>query len=183
MGAHSSVTRTSRLAAWLMRTTIWAMLGFCGALLLVVTVPRAFGYHSFVVRSGSMAPVIDTGDVIVDRMVSPEHVRVGDTVTFRDPADNTRLITHRVRGIQIRGDKVSFITMGVANNTPERWQVPIKGHIGLATFRVPRLGWAFSVIGTSVGRIVFIVLPVVVLGAMALISIWRPSRDALAIQS
>lgn len=43
-----------------------------------------------VVRSGSMAPHIETDDAVVIRKVEPEEVEVGQVIIFRDPVEKNR---------------------------------------------------------------------------------------------
>ena len=51
------------------------------------------------VRSGSMSPAIETGDVVVTEPLSPLSARVGDIVTFRDPEGGGKLFSHRVQAV------------------------------------------------------------------------------------
>ena len=81
----------------------WSVLGVMAGLFLSVSVPYLFGERSLTVLSGSMEPQLHVGDVVVVDQVPPLEVRVGDIVTFRDPEDASRLITHRVREIDVNG--------------------------------------------------------------------------------
>ena len=69
-----------------------------------------------------MEPALRTGDVSVVRSIAPLDARPGDIVTFRDPDNADRLITHRVRAMHVQGDAVVFRTRGDANNVSEHWQ-------------------------------------------------------------
>src|SRR5205823_12595783 len=94
--------------------------------------------------SGSMEPVIHTGDIVVSKPVSPLDARPGDVVTFRDPDNSRRLITHRLRSLEVRGGTVYAVTKGDANNTVERWTVPIGARIGRVVLRLPRVGYGLA---------------------------------------
>ena len=100
--------------------------------------------------------------------------RVGDIVTFRDPLEHDRVITHRVRVIHVVKDKVEFVTKGDANTNTEHWAVPEDGTIGRVAFHVPRLGYFMVWIHSTFGLLLLIVLPTLVLGATELWNIWRP---------
>jgi signal peptidase len=166
-----------RLAA---RIAAWACIGFALGIAASVIAPRALGGQSYTVMSGSMEPAIATGDVVVNERVSPPEVRVGDVVTFRDPADQSRLVTHRLRSVSVRDGVASMVTKGDANNTVERWSVPVGGSLGRVTYRVPKLGYLLAAAGGSHGRLLLIALPALLLAIWELVQIWRPSPEARA---
>jgi signal peptidase len=151
----------------------WLVLGFAIAAAAVVTVPTAFGYRTLTVLSGSMEPALHPGDLIVVDRISPLDARIGDIVTFRDPADSGRLITHRVRSFAIHGDTVSFVTRGDVNTGVERWRIPADGEMGRAVLRFPKLGYVTVRAGSRAGRLLLIALPALLLAVLALRSIWR----------
>jgi signal peptidase len=152
----------------------WVVLGLFGGLLLAVGLPNAFHAKSLTVMSGSMEPTIDVGDVIVAQQISPIDARVGDIVTFRDPLEHDRLITHRVREIHVLQDMVLFVTKGDANTSTEHWVVQRSGTIGRVAFHVPRLGYFMVWIHSTFGLLLLIVLPTVLLGLSELWHLWRP---------
>src|SRR5437870_10347633 len=96
IGRVRAAVRFARIALTTFSVTIVA------SFFLGLTLPVLAGYHSFTVMSGSMEPTIHTGDVVVDQQISPADARVGDIVTFQGPTDHSKLITHRVRSIEIR---------------------------------------------------------------------------------
>jgi signal peptidase I len=136
------------------------------------------GWRSFTVMSGSMQPAIGTGDLIVDERIPPLHARVGDVVTFKDPASPSRLITHRLRSIHVVGGTARMTTKGDANNTVEHWSVPASGRVGRVLYRLPELGYALALTRGRDARLLLIVLPALLLGGLELRRIWRPARPA-----
>lgn len=156
---------------------LWLALGFVFTLLLAAALPLAIGDRSFTVRSGSMSPAIDTGDVIVTEPVSPTEVEVGDIVTFRDPEGTDKLYSHRVQSIATEGAEVSFVTRGDANTSIEHWRVPVDGSIGRVVYRVPKLGFAVRWIATPAARQGLIALLAGALCWLALARIWRRDPD------
>ena len=128
------------------------------------------------VLSGSMAPTIDTGDAVVVQTVSPREVRIGDVVTFRDPADRSRLITHRLRAVQVEGERVRMTTKGDANDTVERWTMDLDGELGVVRRRVPRLGFVLGQVQSLPGRLLLLGIPALLLGLVELRRIWAPPR-------
>ena len=152
----------------------WIVIGVLGAFVLAVGLPNLFGARSLTVMSGSMEPAIGTGDVVVAVQIPPVDARVGDIVTFRDPLNHARLITHRVREIHVRGDLVTFVTKGDSNSSLEQWAVPQTGTIGRVSFHIPRIGYMMVWIRSTVGLLMLIVLPTLLLGASELWRLWRP---------
>jgi signal peptidase I len=152
----------------------WLLGGFCFALLLAAVAPMVLGLHAYTVRSGSMTPAIGTGDIVVERTISPADAEVGDIVTFKDPNDSGRLITHRARAITRRASVVRFVTRGDANNSFENWSVPAHGHIGRVVYRVPAIGYPLTWIGSGLGRLGLIVIPALALLVLGLLRIWSP---------
>jgi signal peptidase I len=152
----------------------WVVLGTFGGIVLAVGLPNAFHAKSLTVMSGSMEPTIGTGDVVVARQTSPMDVRVGDIVTFRDPLNHDRLITHRVREMHVKGDDVVFTTRGDANTGEEHWAVPKTGTIGRVAYHVPRLGYFMVWFHSTFGLLLLIVLPTLLLGISELWRLWRP---------
>jgi signal peptidase len=156
---------------------LWALGGLLLGLCLAVSLPYLFGNRSLTVMSGSMEPTLGVGDVLIVEKISPVETRIGDVVTFRDPADPTRLITHRVRDLEIANGLVKFETKGDANTSVERWRIPSNGTIGRATYHVPKIGYALFWIRGRFGRLMFVVIPALLLGAYELWRIWRPRGE------
>jgi signal peptidase len=156
---------------------VWILIGLFGGLFLSVTAPYLLGSRSLTVLSGSMEPTLHVGDVVVVEQVLPLDVRVGDIVTFRDPTDASRLITHRVRQIDVEGRNVGFVTKGDANTSVERWSTDREGTIGRVQFHVWRLGFLMFWIRSPFGRLGLVVLPALLLGTFELWRIWRPAAE------
>jgi signal peptidase len=168
---HSSLARCLRLGA------IWTVGGFVVCLLLAGAAPLALGDHSYVVRSGSMTPAIETGDVVVAQSIDPLSTKVGQIVTFMDPDGSGRLLSHRVRAVHRNGSQVNFITQGDANTGQEMWNVPVGGQIGRVLYRIPKVGYALVWTQVPGGRIALIVVPALLLAALTLSRIWGRPRE------
>jgi signal peptidase len=155
---------------------LWTLGGVLFAICMAVTVPFFLGMKSLTVLSGSMEPTIHVGDVVVVRQIPPTDARVGDVVTFRDPSDPGKLVTHRVRKISVSDDGVAFETKGDANTGTERWRVATYGTIGLVMYRVPRLGYVLFYVHGTLGRLLLVVVPALLLGGYEIRRIWAPAR-------
>jgi signal peptidase len=161
------------------RLVTGTVIGFVLTILLFSVLPLAFGDRSLVVRSGSMTPAIDTGDVVVVRPIAPASARVGDIVTFDN---HGKLTSHRVRATGRSGEDMLFTTQGDANTGQEHWKVPVNGRIGRVMYRVPKLGFVVVRVQSPTGRLVLIILPALLLACSVLRRIWRgePRLDAPA---
>ncbi|HEX5609665.1 MAG TPA: signal peptidase I [Solirubrobacterales bacterium] len=152
----------------------WAAVIAAAALVAAIALPLCFGARPHTVLTGSMEPAISPGDVVIEERISPTSAEVGDVVTFRDPEDESRLITHRVRSIRRAGSHLWFITQGDANNTTERWRIATGGDLGRVTYSVPWVGHVAVITRTPLGLALLLIVPLVLLGAEELVRIWRP---------
>src|ERR1700760_810697 len=108
---------------------------------LLIAGPLALGDHPQTDLTGSMEPTISPGDVVINEQIAPAEAKVGDIVTFRDPEQQSKLLTHRVVARRrIGGGRFAFVTQGDANNTQEHWRVPADGQIGKVLYTVPWVG-------------------------------------------
>jgi signal peptidase I len=147
--------------------------GFGVAVLVAALAPIALGHRPYTVLSGSMEPVIGAGDLIVAQRIAPVGARIGDVVTFPDPSRGGKLVTHRVRRLRASEGQAQFVTKGDANNVGERWAVPVDHRIGRAVFRVPKLGYLAAWANSPLGRWALLVVPMLLLGVLELVSLWR----------
>ena len=123
-----------RLAAGILgRAWLW----FLAACLVVTLIPILFGWHSYVIVTGSMEPGITAGDVV---LASPDPViedTVGRVITFDNPGREGHILTHRVVSIEEDG---SLVTKGDANPTPDSVHVPRESVTGLGRLLVQFVG-------------------------------------------
>ncbi|WP_164478021.1 signal peptidase I [Nocardioides pantholopis] len=123
-----------RLVSWtftaLLLTALVAFLGLAVG-------PHLFGYRTVTMLTGSMAPEINPGDVIVTKPKPADQVEVGDVLTFRAPVEGKPVETHRVVkvGRTAQGELV-IRTKGDANAAPDPWRARIEGETVWETVRV-----------------------------------------------
>ena len=103
-----------------------AWLWFIAGCLIITILPMAFGWRSYVVESGSMAPRLQVGDVVIASPDQNPQDLLGRITVFTDPARPTTVKTHRV--IQIAPDG-TLVTKGDANVTAD------PGHLQLDQVR------------------------------------------------
>ena len=157
----------------------WLIVGvFCGTLALVAA-PRFAGMTSLTVLSGSMEPVLSTGDVVIGKRVPMSDVHAGDVITFTDPERRGSTITHRVRGVELANGRASVVTQGDANSGQERWVSDADGEVARVVLRIPAVGYVTTWAGTRDGRLALVAIPaglLVLLELFGLRAAWRVPR-------
>ncbi|OGO23195.1 MAG: signal peptidase I [Chloroflexi bacterium RBG_16_50_9] len=83
---------------------------------------------SFRIASGSMRPLIESGNVVAVSRIDPSRVRIGDIVAVQD---GRNVIVHRVIGKSRAGQHLSFRHMGDAGRSSK--EVQAENLIGLVT--------------------------------------------------
>jgi signal peptidase len=167
---HSRLARARRLTSWLLTAVATAVV----AGLLAVTIgPKLFPYQALVVRSGSMSPTIPTGSLVFYRSRPAAKVRIGDVIVFTRPGQAGERVTHRVYEVGTSPSGRYFVTKGDANAVPDDWQVPAVGTGWVAAFHVPYVGYAIAGLESSLGRLLLLLVPATLLGAITLYEIWR----------
>jgi signal peptidase I len=99
--------------------------------------PLAMGWRADVIMSGSMAPRVLPGDVVVGQPTDGGDVRPGQVIVFENPADPSRTVLHRV--VDRRPDG-SLVTRGDANLTDDSSPVAPGAVVALPRLRVPYVG-------------------------------------------
>lgn len=114
------------------------------AVSIVLVVLPAVGRPALGVLTGSMAPTIPTGSLVVLEPIDPGQVSAGDIVTFA--VDGVR-VTHRVVSKDVTtGD---LTTKGDANAVDDLAPVPAEAIQGRVWFHVPYLGTVIQRLQTS----------------------------------
>jgi signal peptidase I len=152
---------------------ISCLLGAALIFALVLVAPPLTGHRSLTVLTGSMEPTLETGSVVIAEVIRPTEARVGDVVTFSDPANEDRSITHRLVSVRVEGNTAHMVTRGDANDAGEQWEIALDGEIGRVVYHVPKLGYVRALVGTRGGYVV-LTLALLLLGCWVLADIWRP---------
>jgi signal peptidase I len=117
------------------RTWLW----FIGGCLVVTLLPLLFGWRPYVVESGSMAPRIKVGDVILAAPEKDPKKLLGHVTVFHDPdaARAGTIKSHRVVTINPDG---TLTTKGDANPTVDSVHLQVSQVIGLGRLLVRWVG-------------------------------------------
>ena len=128
-------------------------------------VPGIGGYSPMIVLTDSMLPEISSGDLIIVQQTDPAEVKVGDVISFFDPAGNgTSVVTHRVIELVTENGVTKWRTRGDNNNTEDRELVPMGNLVGVwQGTRVAGAGNVAMFLQSTPGLIVCIACPIALL--------------------
>lgn len=184
--AEASTTRAglprsvARFAGrWTLRALVaTAVLAFLG----LAIGPHVLGYRTMTMLTGSMAPGIEPGDVVVSTPLDVQDVEVGMVISYHIPIDDHRVVTHRVIDVQHAADgTVTVRTQGDANDAPDPWTAVLTGD---TAFRmqavVPGVGDLITALRDPALSKALVYGAPALLAAWMLLAIWRPTRDEAA---
>ena len=107
-----------------------------GLFLGLLMLSRLGGIQLYAVMSGSMAPSLPVGSLVISGKASPSSIREGEVITYLLPDGNTR-VTHRV--VEVQGGR--FITRGDANERADAAPVEPSQVLGRMVAHLPYLGY------------------------------------------
>jgi signal peptidase len=175
---------------------LWTVVVVCGAAYAVsLAVPLWFQVHHqrlLIVTSGSMAPKFDAGDAVVLRAIADESdLKVGQVISFW-PTGQDELVTHRIVALRKLPDlevdeatgrmepkigpdgnpvlKSYVVTKGDANDEPDVNATPITRIRGVQLAVHRGWGWVLQWAGSSQGRAVMLVPPLIALATLELLA-------------
>ena len=132
--------------------------------------PTLFGHQMYFIRTGSMSPYLEPGDVIISKKYDGGDLvagKDGDVVTYYGNVNGqTEMITHRV--IEIDGDEI--VTQGDFNNTSDS---PItKNDIeAVMVYKTVVIDKIYMIISTTWGFWLFIFTPIALLIISEIVSL------------
>jgi signal peptidase I len=138
-------------------TVVGILLGGAALLAVVVAVSSHFsptgqlgiaGHPVMSVLSGSMAPVINTGDLVVDNRLTPAQaasLEPGQIISFHPTAGSGQVFTHRIVEVEVAPDgSVAYVTQGDANDSRDTDAVASTNIVGLYHSRIPAGGYVLA---------------------------------------
>ena len=127
-----------------------------------------------------VSPSIKVQDAILVARTNPKNLNVGDIITFKstDSRYNGYTITHRINEINTTSDgKRIFITKGDNNVSTDSSPVLEENIYGKVILKFPKLGVVQQFVFTSIGFILVIVLPLILLVCYNLFKLYRLKKD------
>ena len=164
------------LAPWLVRGVV----GLAVAVFALLAVgPHVLGYRTMTMLTGSMAPMIEPGDVTVVTPVAVEDVTEGMVITYHQPIGDRSLVTHRV--VEVERDTAGTVTVrtkGDANEAIDPWTATLQGDTAYRVRAVvPELGHLIQALRAPVLTQVLLYGAPALLAGWLLLGIWRPTTD------
>jgi signal peptidase len=130
-------------------------------LLIFSAFPIAGNYKIFVVQSGSMAPAIKMGSLVI---VKPANdYKIGDVITFGPYSRTKAPTTHRIYDIKVVNGQPVYITKGDANNAPDTREITKRDILGKVLFSIPYLGFAVAFAKKPLGFVLIVIVPAVII--------------------
>ncbi len=117
------------------------------------------GYNLYLVRSESMRPAINMGDLIITGPMNGQingEVKPGTIITYEH---NNDLITHRVASTNGK----TLVTKGDATEDADPWSVTLSDVVGVYLFKIPYVGFVTHFVRTKLGWFLTIIIPAALL--------------------
>jgi signal peptidase I len=156
--------------------TVFMVLAVVAVLFFAIG-PRFFGYQTATMLTGSMAPEIVPGDVVVTTLQPVGEIAVGDVISYHIPVEDHRVETHRVVEVIRGADGTTAVrTKGDANESVDPWLATLDGDsVYEVAAVIPQVGNAIRALRTPlVSHVLVYGIPAVLVGAL-LLMIWsRP---------
>jgi signal peptidase len=112
------------------------------------------------VESGSMAPAIRKGDAVVVQPVNPKSLVAGDIISYRSPADQAVIITHRI--VRVESTWHLLVTQGDNTSRTDK-PVSMDNVVGKVNARIAYAGYALDFLRTPAGLATCVYLPAAVI--------------------
>ncbi|OGC52288.1 signal peptidase I [candidate division WWE3 bacterium RIFCSPLOWO2_01_FULL_39_13] len=103
-----------------------------------------------------MEPAIQENSAVITR--SSESYEINDIITFKNPVDLAKTITHRIVGKSFDNGEY-FVTRGDANDTDDPWQIYTDIIEGRVIFKIPFIGYAVSFVQKPAGLVIGMIIP------------------------
>jgi signal peptidase I len=162
--AHEQATSTrSRLATIADRLVMGAVVAISVAVIAALVLVL-LGFRPLVIRSGSMVPTYQVGDVVLVDQIRADELRAGDVASLEYYPEYGESLTHRVRSVREVDGRVDVETRGDANDSSENWSVPADAMVGRVVASIPAIGAPATLVRTATVPLVIgvIVLAIVV---------------------
>lgn len=126
-----------------------------------------FGYRFFIVQTDSMSATdFSAGDIVFVKEVEPATLREGDIIAYtsQNAANFGETVTHKIRALTTdESGAPGFITYGTTTDTNDETIVTYPYVLGKYTGRLPAVGRFFAFLKTTLGYILCILVPFLLL--------------------
>lgn len=112
------------------------------------------------VLSGTMAPEIETGDMVIARKVDPETIEKTDIIAYR--TDSNAKVAQRVVEV-VSEEGISFKTKGNLDGIQEAHIVLPKDLVGKQILTIPKFAYVMDFITEPLGFVLLCIVPVIII--------------------
>ena len=106
--------------------------------ILILLISGVFSYKLIAIGSDSMNPIYYKGDAVIYQKTDINDIKVNDILVF---SNNSEIITHRVKNIIKKGNKVYFQTKGDNNKDVDVNLVESSNVLGTVKYIVKYVGY------------------------------------------
>jgi signal peptidase len=131
------------------------------------------GYRPVVVYTGSMEPSLSVGSLAFLEKTPSSTLQKGDVITFTDPYQPGRLVTHRIAQTIERPAGRAYRTKGDANPARDPWTISLPAQAAQVAFDLPLAGYILWYSKTREVRSLLVFGVALTLLASVLRTIWR----------
>ncbi len=130
------------------------------------------GRQFYTVLSSSMEPAFGPGSLLAVQDVKVEELQKSDVITFIDPSDSVRIISHRIVQVHTAAG-LTFTTRGDANESDDPVPVPMENILGKGEFFIPYAGYIFNFARTTTGLVSMFLIPAVLIAIFEFFNLLR----------
>jgi signal peptidase I len=134
-----------------------------------------FGYKPFIVLSNSMEDVFQAGDIAISKEVDTSTLQPGDIITFYsiDPDSYGEVITHKIREVTTYEGETAYVTYGTTTDSDDNYPALASQVIGEYQFSLPKVGYFFNFLRTTLGYVCLILVPFLILICLQTVRFFR----------
>jgi len=118
------------------------------------------GARYYSVQSDSMAPELLVGDLVIDERPDIGNLNAGDVISYINPADSKKVITHKI--INIDSSKALVTTRGDNLVSPDP-PVAFNMVLGKKKAAIPYLGYFMDALKTPLGIAALVYVPILII--------------------
>ena len=116
-----------------------------------------FGYKQYIVMTGSMQPSYNIGDLIFEKEIAKEDIKLNDVITYSlESGQDT--VTHRVIDIIEENGETYYQFKGDNNNSPDPDLVTYEQIQGKVIYKIDRLGSLIAEFVSGTGVILILII-------------------------
>lgn len=135
------------------------------------------GYHTYVIASNSMYPVLKYGDVVLVKEIDFNTIKKGDIITYygKEGEVKDKIITHEVIDILKENDTTVLKTKGRANTGVDPYVYKDQVY-GKFVYRFTLLSLLSKIIRDKIGFVICILIPFSILFILEFISVTKEAK-------